>query len=224
MVLSYINAHALNLAGTTPWFKEFLNASDIAYPDGEGVRFGSWLLGNSLPPQTALTRWIWELAEFSCRQGFSLYFLGGEQHVVEGAVSALSAKSPGLHCAGFHHGYFQKHGPESDTVVEEINNAKPNILLVGFGMPVQEDWIRRNKGRLNVNVILTAGSSFDYAAGTKSVCPSWVSRFGLEWFYRFLVEPKRLFRRYFFGNPRFLLHVILQRMRNGKTQHISGAN
>lgn len=216
-LLVYVNVHAINLARSIPWFKDFLNSADIAYPDGEGVRFGAWVLGHSLPPQTALTRWIGELAEHCDTHGYSVYFLGSEQHIVEKAVNMLRAKYSTLNIAGFHHGFFQKHGSETDRVVAEINSCQPNVLLVGFGMPIQEDWIRRNYERLNVNVVLTAGSSFEYAAGIKPVCPSWVSRVGLEWFYRFLFEPRRLFKRYFFGNPKYLSRLLLQRLRNGKT-------
>lgn len=215
-VFVYVNAHAINLANTIPWFKDFLNQADIAYPDSEGVRLGAWLLGHPLPPQTALTRWMWELAEHCAIHGYRVYLLGSEQQVVEQAVKELQKKYSQLHIVGFHHGFFQKHGRESDEVVKTINSCQPHILLVGFGMPLQEDWIRRNKERLNVNVILTAGSSFEYAAKIKPVCPPWVSRSGLEWFYRFLYEPRRLFKRYFFGNPKYLMRILLQRLRNGK--------
>jgi len=215
-LLVYVNVHAINLAAKIPWFKDFLNGADITYPDGEGIRLGAWILGHSLPPQTALTRWIWDLGKFCADRGFRMYVLGGEQHVVEKAVTVLRERHPRLNIVGYHHGYFQKHGPETDAMVETINALEPNILLIGFGMPIQEDWIRRNYERLRVNAILTAGSSFDYAAGTKPVCPVWVSRIGLEWFYRFLFEPRRLFKRYFFGNPMYLARVLLQRVKNGK--------
>jgi len=215
-VLVYVNAHAINLAGSIPWFRDFLNNADVAYPDSEGVRFGAWVLGHSLPPQTALTRWIWELAEYCASKGYSIFFLGSERHTVEKTVTALRGKYTTIKVVGFHHGFFQKHGSESDNVVEAINACQPNVLLVGFGMPIQEDWIRRNFERLNVNVFLTAGSSFEYAAGIKPVCPPWVSRVGLEWFYRFLHEPRRLFKRYFFGNPKYLARVLFQRLKNGK--------
>jgi N-acetylglucosaminyldiphosphoundecaprenol N-acetyl-beta-D-mannosaminyltransferase len=155
------------------------------------------------------------LVGYCSRKGYSIYFLGSEQYVVEKAVKRLSEQYPDLKVHGYHHGFFQKHGSESDNVVENINTCQPNVLLVGFGMPLQEDWIRRNFERLNVNVVLTAGSSFEYAAGKKPVCPPWVSRIGLEWFYRFLFEPRRLFKRYFFGNPKYLTRVLLQRLRNG---------
>lgn len=217
-VFAYLTVHAINLAQVYPWFKEFLNTADIAYPDSEGVRLGSWILGQKLPPQTALTRWIWSLAEFCTDKNLSMYLLGSKLGVVEKAATALKNRFPLLKLVGCHHGFFQKHGMESDTVIEKINSAKPNVLLVGFGMPTQEDWIRRNKDRLHVNAILTAGSCFDYAAGIKSSCPTWVSRSGFEWLYRFLFEPRRLFKRYFFGNPQYLARVLLQRMRNGKIQ------
>jgi N-acetylglucosaminyldiphosphoundecaprenol N-acetyl-beta-D-mannosaminyltransferase len=125
-----------------------------------------------------------------------------------------------------HHGYFAD--GDNDAVLGNIRDCKPNVLIVGLGMPKQEEWIWKNLDRLNANVILPGGACIDIAAGARSACPAWISRLGFEWFYRFLFEPKRLFYRYFAGNPLFLWRIIAQRVTKGKhrlasAEHASNA-
>jgi N-acetylglucosaminyldiphosphoundecaprenol N-acetyl-beta-D-mannosaminyltransferase len=119
---------------------------------------------------------------------------------------------PGIRIAGLHDGYFPKEGPESDKVVEMINVARPNILLVGFGMPVQEKWVRDNAARLNANVIMVVGGFFDRLSGTVPWTPRWMTDHGLEWAYLSLRRPRRFFERYLIGNPKFLIQVVLERI------------
>ncbi len=216
-VFSYLTVHAINLANRNAEFKNFLNTADIAFPDGEGVRFGAWVLGKSLPPRIPLTRWIWKLAEFCERNNISIYLLGAHEEGVRVAADKLMKRFQHLKLVGWHHGYFDKFGTESEGIVEKINLLTPNILLVGFGMPMQEQWIEVNKNKLNVNVIMPAGSCIDFVAGTMSSAPSWMTESGLEWLYRLMLEPRRLFFRYIIGNPMFIGRVLLQRLRNNDT-------
>jgi N-acetylglucosaminyldiphosphoundecaprenol N-acetyl-beta-D-mannosaminyltransferase len=212
-IFSYANIHALNLAQELPRFKSFLNSSHVVYCDGEGVRLGARILGIALPPRVVLTYWAWELCGLCAEHGYSVFFVGGREDIVRMAAEEARKRLPLLKLKGWHHGYFQKEGPESDAVVQAINEAVPDILFVGFGMPTQEDWISANFDRLKVHVILPAGSLFDYMSGTKSVAPVWMANHGLEWVYRLLQEPGRLWKRYLIGNPLFFLRVLLQALR-----------
>jgi N-acetylglucosaminyldiphosphoundecaprenol N-acetyl-beta-D-mannosaminyltransferase len=133
--------------------------------------------------------------------------------VIRLAAGNAARRFPQLKIKGWHHGYFEKQGPENETVIRTIHDAAPDILLVGFGMPVQEDWIEMNRARLNVHAILPAGSLFDYMAGTKSIAPEWMANHGLEWLYRLMQEPGRLWKRYLIGNPLFFIRVLLQAIR-----------
>ncbi len=215
-VIAYINLNAINIARGNEQFREFLNCAAIAYCDGEGVRLGAKILGRELPPRIVLTYWIWQLCALCEQNGLRVFFLGGSHEAVTRAVRNVKERFPRLTVAGSYHGFFQKSGPESDIVVEMINEVKPNILFVCFGMPMQEFWIKENFSRLTANVILPAGAMIDYAAGLKGIAPKWMANNGMEWLYRLIREPKRLWKRYLIGNPMFIVATLLQRARKGK--------
>ena len=215
-VLAYANINAINLARKGKEFRKFLNGSSILYCDGEGVRVGARILGSTLPPRVALTRWIWDLCALCVEQRFSVFFLGSRKENLDKAVANVKGRFPTLLIAGSHHGYFQKVGPESDAIVEMIRRSKPNLLFVGLGMPELEYWISRNLERLDANVVLPAGSMIDYVAGVKDVAPAWMSDIGWEWLYRLIQEPQRLWKRYLIGNPGFVLRVLVQRVSRGR--------
>jgi N-acetylglucosaminyldiphosphoundecaprenol N-acetyl-beta-D-mannosaminyltransferase len=215
-IFAYLTVHGINLARKFAWFREFLNKADVVYPDGEGVRFGARILGERLPARIPLTRWIWQLADFCDKKELSVYLLGSTEEAVTTAAARLKERFSNLKLLGCHHGYFEKQGTESDSVIESINALSPHVLVVGFGMPAQEEWIMSNKDRLRVNAILTAGSCFDFVASVKRASPVWMQGVGLEWFFRLLQEPRRLFARYMIGNPVFVVRVLLQRIENGK--------
>lgn len=212
---AYANIHAVNIAQRDARFCAFLNGASVVYCDGEGVRLGARILGVSLPPRIVMTYWIWELSALFEKRGFSLYLLGGAEPTVARAVENLRSRFPHLRIVGSHHGYFDKDGRESDAVIKEITEASPDIILICFGMPLQEHWAMQNRFRLGAHVILFGGSTIDYAAGLKSVAPHWMAANGLEWLYRMIQEPRRLWRRYLLGNPAFVFRVMLQRLRGG---------
>jgi N-acetylglucosaminyldiphosphoundecaprenol N-acetyl-beta-D-mannosaminyltransferase len=215
-VYAYVNVHACNLASLDHQFQMFLSSAEVVYCDGEGVRLAARVVGKSLPPRSVLTYFFWDICAACERDGLSVYLLGAKQTTLDKAIAIINSRQPGLRIAGRHHGYFAKHGPESDGIVASINDAHPDLLFVGFGMPVQEEWIAANRHRLQVGAILPCGSMIDYAAGEKSVAPAWMADHGMEWVFRLAQEPRRLWRRYLVGNPWFFYRVIQQRFfRNG---------
>jgi N-acetylglucosaminyldiphosphoundecaprenol N-acetyl-beta-D-mannosaminyltransferase len=126
----------------------------------------------------------------------------------------LQTKYPTLKIAGCHDGYFDKTngGEASEAVVQSVNNAAPQILIVGFGMPLQEKWLLENQAKVKANVIMTGGAVFDYISGDLKRAPTWFTDNGMEWLGRLLIEPRRLWRRYLVGNPKFLWRVCRQRL------------
>jgi N-acetylglucosaminyldiphosphoundecaprenol N-acetyl-beta-D-mannosaminyltransferase len=123
-----------------------------------------------------------------------------------------------MQVVGWHHGYYQKNGAVNDQVLDLIHKAKPNILFVGFGMPMQEEWIEHNMERLQTNVIFPSGSMIEYIAGNKRPAPLWMANHGMEWVYRLIQEPRRLMGRYLIGNPAFVFQVLLQAKKGGGTR------
>ncbi len=219
-----VNAHCLNLCYEDPALQAFLNGADVVFCDGAGVRLAARLLGGRLPERITYADWAWQLAAFAAERGFSVYLLGARPGVAEEAARRLRVRHPDLEVVGARHGYFDHAGgsPENEAVLREINDAKPDILLVGLGMPLQEYWLMENRRRLEAGVALTGGAVFDYVSGGLRRGPRLLRDNGFEWLARLLVEPRRLWRRYLLGNPLFLLRVARQRLRRPGTGRRAG--
>jgi N-acetylglucosaminyldiphosphoundecaprenol N-acetyl-beta-D-mannosaminyltransferase len=213
-LIASVNVNAINLAYEYKWFRQFLNNSDYAFCDGAGVVLGAQILGQYLPQRFTSADWMWDLAAYAEKQGFTFYFLGARSGIAEKAAFRLRDRYPNLQIIGIQHGYFDKtlRSKENELIIQDINQLKPNILLVGFGMPVQERWLMENWDRLEVNAAITLGAVFDYISGELKRAPSWFNQHGLEWLGRLIIEPRRLWRRYLIGNPVFLWRIFLQRI------------
>jgi N-acetylglucosaminyldiphosphoundecaprenol N-acetyl-beta-D-mannosaminyltransferase len=213
------NVHAFNLAYEQSWLRDFFNQADLIRLDGDGVRLGARLLGKALPPRMTWADFIWDLAAFAAPPGYRFFFLGGRSGVAQEAAGRLQSRYPSLPVVGVHHGFFNKTAghPENEAVLKLIAATRPDILLVGMGMPLQERWIQANQERLEATVTMTAGALFDYVSGRLQRPPTLFTEHGLEWLGRLFIEPRRLWRRYLLGNPLFLWRVLRQRFRyNGE--------
>jgi N-acetylglucosaminyldiphosphoundecaprenol N-acetyl-beta-D-mannosaminyltransferase len=208
-----VNVNCLNLAYERPWLRDFLNSSEVVFCDGAGVIIGARLLGYRNLPRITYADWMWQLAEFAEPRQWTFFFLGARPSVAESAAARLRKSYPSLRIEETHHGYFDKRSDsaENESVVQLINSVKPNLLVVGFGMPLQERWLRDNWDRLDVNIALTGGAVFDYISGELRRPPRWMRDHSLEWLGRLIIEPRRLWRRYIIGNPVFLWRVFRQR-------------
>jgi len=209
-----VNVNCLNLAYRRPWLRHLLNKAEIVFCDGSGVKLGARILGHNLPQRITYADWLWQLAEFSEPRGFTFFFLGARPGVAEKAASRLIECFPDLSIVGMHHGFFEKSpdSPGNRAIIQKINALRPNILILGFGMPLQERWLMENWGRVDANVALTGGAVFDYISGELRRAPRWMTDHSLEWLGRLLIEPRRLWRRYLIGNPLFLWRVLKQRL------------
>jgi len=212
-LILHVNIHCMNLAYDNEWLREFLNRAYLVFCDGAGVMLGARLLGFKIPERITYADWMWQLSEYAALKSMSFFFLGGRPGVAEKAAARLRERFPGLRIAGAHHGYFDKtkNGEENKFVVKTINMVKPGILLVGFGMPLQEKWLMANWDQIDANVALTGGAVFDYVSGELKRGPKWMTGHGLEWLARMIIEPRRLWRRYLLGNPLFFFRVLRQR-------------
>ena len=212
-LVMHVNAYCLNLAYRRPWLRETLNGADVVFCDGAGVALAARILGRPSLERFTHADEIWRLAEFAEEHGLSLFFLGARPGVAQKAAARLRERCPDLKIAGIRHGYFDKSvgSTEDEAVVAEINTVRPNILVVGFGMPLQELWLRENWDRLDADAAMTLGAIFDYVSGELRRGPRLLVDNGLESVARLVIEPRRLWRRYVVGNPLFLLRVLKQR-------------
>lgn len=209
-----VNVHCLNLAHKDPALRDFLNGAEVVFCDGAGVMLAARLLGRHIPERITYADWIWRLVAYAAAEGLTLYFLGARPGVAEKAARKLKDRYPDLEISGVRHGYFDRSTgcPPNEAVIGEINAVAPDILIVGFGMPLQERWLMENWHRIDARVALTGGAVFDYVSGELRRGPRILTDNGFEWLARLLVEPRRLWRRYVVGNPVFLLRVIRQRL------------
>jgi N-acetylglucosaminyldiphosphoundecaprenol N-acetyl-beta-D-mannosaminyltransferase len=208
-----LNIFCVNLSLKHTWLHEFIQSAHLVFCDGDGVRLGLKLSGYAPPPKITYNEWLWQLSAFCAEKKYRLYLLGGRPGVAEEAARNLTARYPTLNVVGIQHGFFNKHGEQNQRVVDHINAASPDILLVCFGMPIQERWIADNWRNVNAHVFFKGGAAFDYASGRLKKAPAYMIRWHLEWFYRWLQEPRRLFGRYIIGNPYFVLRVLLARIK-----------
>ena len=211
--VSYVNAHVLNQSQSNPDLRRALQASDLVYCDGYGVRLAARLIGLTVPYRMTGADWIWGVAALCQKSGRSLYLLGSDPGSSSEAAAALRRWYPRLDVRGTHHGYFGLGSPHSERVLEHIAETQPDVLLVGMGTPQQELWVDGNRDRIDAPVVWTVGALFDYVSGRVPRAPHWIADNGLEWIFRLAVEPRRMWRRYLLGNPAFLARVLEERRR-----------
>ena len=212
-ILANVNAHAMNLAYELPQFRQFLMDADVVFCDGFGVKWGSRILSHKVRYRYTPPDWIGRLCEELGANNLSLYLLGAQPGIAELAAEKLMHAHEGLSIVGTHHGYFNRDvdSEENQQIVDEINRLRPNVIILGFGMPLQEYWLMENWSNLHVNVALPAGALLDYVAESVPRAPRWMTDHGFEWLGRLIVEPRRLWRRYIIGNPLFFWRVLMQR-------------
>lgn len=217
------NIHGLNQAYKYSWLKDFYNKADIVRVDGAGIVWAARILGRAIPPRLTWADWGWPLAKHLSQKQYRVFFLGGPIGIAQKAAENLQKNCGPLQLVGIQHGYFKKNGAENDAVIEMLNAAKPDVVIIGFGMPLQERWLIDNAHRTNVKLYLTCGAAFEYLAGTVSRCPTWMGKLGFEWLYRLLIEPKRMAKRYIYGNTIFMARVLYSRFivgtKIGRTTH-----
>lgn len=216
VLILHANVYGLNIAYEQEWFSSFLQSAEMVFCDGAGVRLAARLMGDSLPPRITYADWMWSLGEFVEQNEFTLFLLGAEPGVAAEAGASLKKRFPNLQIVGTQHGYFNKSADsvENQSVVDHINRTKPDILIVGFGMPLQERWLLENFDKLDVNVSLTGGAVFDYLSGNLIRAPKWMTDNGLEWLGRLFIEPRRLWQRYLIGNPLFFFRIFKEKISN----------
>ncbi len=203
--VGYVNAHTCNLARGDRAFRRALLESDVLYADGMSVVWASRLLGSPLPERLSSADYVDAFAIACAARGVSIYLLGGEPGVAQRAADRLKQAVPGLSVVGSDHGYFE--AAAGASVIDRINRAQPDLLMLGMGSPRQEFWSLRHRADLDVPVIWSVGALFDYLADVESRAPQWMCRHGLEWAYRLAVDPFGKARRYLLGNPRFVSAV-----------------
>jgi N-acetylglucosaminyldiphosphoundecaprenol N-acetyl-beta-D-mannosaminyltransferase len=187
------------------------NAAGMVVPDGMPLVWLSRLHGFRGVDRVYGPDLLLACCDRSVATGYRHFFFGGGPGVPERLIECLVARYPGLCVAGGFSPPFRAPTPEEDVaVVDRINAARPDIVWVGLSTPKQERWMSEHRVRLDAPVLIGVGAAFDFHSGLKRQAPRWMQRSGLEWLFRLLAEPRRLWRRYLRNNPLFVWEVLLQ--------------
>jgi N-acetylglucosaminyldiphosphoundecaprenol N-acetyl-beta-D-mannosaminyltransferase len=207
--VTYINAMCVNQAADDADYRRCLQSADLVYADGQSVVWAARRFGSPVPERVNAGDFFVEFCRRCAAENLSLFLLGSSAGRAEAAAGRLLGEAPGLSIVGTHHGYLT---PENTPhAVAAINAVRPNLLIVGMGVPLQERWLWRHWEEIDVPVAWCVGALFDYLAGAFPRAPVWMRRAGLEWLFRLALEPRRLGRRYLIGNPRFVWRVLRRR-------------
>lgn len=201
-----INAAKLVALRADPGLRDVVNRCALVNADGQSVVWASRLLGDPLPERVAGIDLMHALIEMAACEGYGVYILGAQREVLQAAVQRLHEMHPGLSIVGYRDGYFKE--DESPLVASAIRESKADILFVAMSSPRKENWLGEHGPTLNVPFAMGVGGSIDIVAGVTRRAPSAWQRLGMEWLYRLLQEPRRMFRRYLVTNLRFGLLVI----------------
>jgi len=211
-IIGNLNINAANLCFENKVMENFNNASSIIFCDGAGIQLACKFLGYyPIPEKITYNTWIPNLLKFIENKNIRVFILGSTKEVNKIAIKKIKNIHPKIKIEG-HHGYFDKEGDENNRIIANINDFKANILIVGFGMPLQEEWILNNFDKINANIFLNGGACLDWYTGKFNQCPQFISDIGLEWLWRLFLEPKRLFKRYLIGNFAFYYRLLLNKI------------
>jgi N-acetylglucosaminyldiphosphoundecaprenol N-acetyl-beta-D-mannosaminyltransferase len=204
------NAFLVTLAQTNHAFAEALAQASLCLPDGMSVVWGSRVLGKPIPERVTGGDFMEQMCALVAGAGKSVYFLGGLPGAAEAARLILTDRYPGLIVAGTDcpaKGFDQD--PDAmHAVLARICEARPDLLFVAFGAPKQEIWMLDHCRKLPIGAAISVGAAFDTQAGLRKRAPAWTHALGVEWLYRLVMEPRRLWRRYLIGNTQFCRIVL----------------
>ncbi|WP_415267656.1 WecB/TagA/CpsF family glycosyltransferase [Acidovorax sacchari] len=205
-----LNVAKLVDARAQPLLHQALEEAELVHIDGSGVGIGLHWLGASPPPRRAGIDLMQDLCAQAARSGDSVYLLGARPAVVEAAAARLGATHPGLRIAGVRDGYFTD--PEAPGIVQEIRTSGARYLFIGISSPRKELFLQRHWNDLGVALAMGVGGSFDVLSGMLPRAPHWMQRFGMEWLFRMIQEPRRLAWRYLRTNAMFLMLLLRARL------------
>jgi len=210
-----VNADKINEVNENPLMKEIVNSCGIINADGASVVLASKKLGKPLPERVAGIDLMQDLVKLSDDKGYSIYLLGAKQEVVEKTRDVLKEKYKNLNIVGIHNGYFKE--DYWKEISKEIKKKKPDLVFVGITSPTKEYLIEFLQNDSNNCVFMGVGGSFDVISGNIPRAPKWMQKANLEWLFRVIQEPRRLFKRYFVGNRKFIKAVRKeQKMQKGR--------
>ena len=206
-----INALKVNLMRKDENLRKIVNECPLINADGASIVLAAKMLKIPLKERVAGFDLFVRLVEEASDKNYKIYLFGAREEVVKKVKAIFERKYPTLQIVGYRNGYFTE--ADEPEIVKNIAESGADMMFVAFSSPKKEYWIRRYLKELNIPFVMGVGGSFDVIAGTTKRAPLWMQKCGMEWFYRFIQEPGRLWKRYLVGNVSFMIYVLQYKMR-----------
>ena len=198
------NVHTTVMSYENEEYRKIQNSAAMALPDGAPLSSYSRRRGYKQAQRVTGPDLMRELFAVSREKGYRHYFYGATEETLQSMRKVIERDYPGMEIAGMYAPPFRTLTPQEDAgIVEKINNSRPDFIWIGLGAPKQEEWMYQHMGQLQ-GVLIGVGAGFDYLAGYIKRAPHWMQKMSLEWLYRLLQDPRRLWRRYFTSNVKFI--------------------
>ncbi len=202
------NVHVLMEAHDSAEFRAIVNDADLTVPDGMPLVWLLRLKGQRNQPRVYGPTLMLHILESAARNGVPVGFYGSKPEALASLIPRMQARYESLNVAySFSPPFRALSQVEDAAIIEQINQSGAQILFVGLGCPKQEIWMAEHRGKVSV-VMIGVGAAFDFHAGLKPQAPAWIQKIGLEWLFRLITEPRRLWKRYLYHNPRFVALAI----------------
>lgn len=206
-----VNVAKLVNMRSDPELFDSVNSCDIINIDGMGVVWGARFLGNKVPERIAGVDLFNELLAMSAQNGFSIFLLGAKEDIVSQTAYTVQKTHPNLKIAGYHHGYFWD---DEAALVAKVRASGAQLLFVAITSPKKENFINRWRDQLGVDFVMGVGGTFDVVAGKVKRAPKWMQDYGLEWLYRVIQEPRRMWKRYLTTNCKFAVLLLKAKLKS----------
>ena len=206
-----INALKVNLMRKDENLRKIVNECPLINADGASIVLAAKMLKIPLKERVAGFDLFVRLVEEASDKNYKIYLFGAREEVVKKVKAIFERKYPTLQIVGYRNGYFTE--ADEPEIVKNMAESGADMMFVAFSSPKKEYWIRRYLKELNIPFVMGVGCSFDVIAGTTKRAPLWMQKCGMEWFYRFIQEPGRLWKRYLVGNVSFMIYVLQYKMR-----------
>ena len=216
-LISNVNAHAINLALKDPEFLHILNTAHVCFCDGFGVKVLANLFRcGRICDRTTMPGFVEEVAARLHSEGKRMFLLGDEPGVADAYAKKIEAQWPGV-VAGTHHGFILRDPAAEAEALSRMRAAKANVVTVGMGMPVQEKWVVKHMHDLPPARYMSVGAHYAWSTQNRRRGPTWATDNGLEWFFRLLYEPHRVWKRYLVGLPQVTVRTALWYLHHGRS-------
>ncbi|HLP04298.1 MAG TPA: WecB/TagA/CpsF family glycosyltransferase [Paludibacter sp.] len=215
-LINTINAHSYNTVQKDADFHQALQCSDVLLPDGVGVVWAMRMLtGEKIRKIAGADLFHYEMERLNSTSG-KCFFLGSTDKTLQKIREKCSTEYPQIQVHTFSPPYKTEFTPEdNDLIIRKVNEVNPDVLFVGMTAPKQEKWAYKNFEKLQAGHVCCIGAVFDFYAGNVKRAPGWIIRLGMEWSFRLIKEPRRLWRRYLIGNMKFVGYILMEKLKSG---------